>query len=152
MSDQPDSLVIDTNALLDWLVFDDPSSRAFARAVTEGDALWLASPAIIGELEHVLARPLHERWDVARKRVLTQCWRSLVRLCAEPTSAAPSGLCCRDPDDQKFIDLALAQGARWLITRDRDLLSLRRHAATIGLAIVAPGQWPAPPAASGRAT
>jgi putative PIN family toxin of toxin-antitoxin system len=135
-------LVIDTNALLDWLVFDDPSSHAFAHAVISGGALWLASPAMLDELEHVLGRTIHERWDSARKRALTHDWRSRARLCAEPCTVPAHGLRCRDPDDQKFIDLAAAHGARWLITRDRDLLALRRPAATIGVAIVPPQRWP----------
>ena len=51
----------------------------------------------------------------------------------------PAGpLQCRDPDDQMFIDLALAQRARWLLTRDRALLALARPAAAYGLEIAAP--------------
>jgi len=34
---------------------------------------------------------------------------------------------CSDPDDQKFLDLALACGAAFLVTRDRDLLELARN-------------------------
>lgn len=41
--------------------------------------------------------------------------------------AGPS-LICRDPDDQKFLDLALLVGASFLVTRDRALLDLGRHA------------------------
>ncbi len=41
--------------------------------------------------------------------------------------AVPS-LICRDPDDQKFLDLALLVDASFLVTRDRALLDLRRPA------------------------
>lgn len=142
MSPPKTRLIIDTNALLDWLVFDDPSSRAFANAVTDQRALWLASPAMLDELGRVLARPIQERWDGARKRALTQHWKGAATLCDEPAVVISPGLRCRDPDDQKFVDLAVAQSARWLITRDRDLLALRRGAASVGLSIVAPSQWP----------
>ena len=50
-------------------------------------------------------------------------------------------LTCSDPDDQVFIDAALAHGARWLATRDRALLKLRRKALARGLGIVRPGDW-----------
>ncbi len=33
---------------------------------------------------------------------------------------------CRDPDDQKFLDCALVGKANFLVTGDRDLLSMRR--------------------------
>lgn len=34
---------------------------------------------------------------------------------------------CRDPDDQKFLEIALATGASQLLTRDKLLLKLARH-------------------------
>ena len=34
---------------------------------------------------------------------------------------------CRDPDDQKFLEAALAVRADWLITKDRALLELERR-------------------------
>jgi predicted nucleic acid-binding protein len=48
---------------------------------------------------------------------------------------------CTDADDQKFIDLACAAPARWLVSRDRAVLKLRRRAATDGLVIVTPDGW-----------
>ena len=48
---------------------------------------------------------------------------------------------CTDPDDQKFIDLALHSGAQWLLSRDRAVLKLAREARQRGLAIVAPHVW-----------
>jgi hypothetical protein len=40
-----------------------------------------------------------------------------------------------------FIDLALSQGARWLLSRDRALLKLARKAAVSGLLIQTPEAW-----------
>jgi predicted nucleic acid-binding protein len=51
---------------------------------------------------------------------------------------------CTDVDDQKFIDLAIATSARWLVTRDRALLKRARRAAPLGLSIATPVQWRAP--------
>jgi predicted nucleic acid-binding protein len=36
---------------------------------------------------------------------------------------------CRDPDDQKFLTLAARARADCLVTRDRELLRLRRRSA-----------------------
>lgn len=136
-------LVIDTNALLGWLVFRDPWSAALDAALQGGTACWLASPATLGELSHVLAQPLPARWKSAREHALTLPWRQAATLCAEPAPARRPGLTCRDAADQKFIDLALAEGAQWLISHDRDVLQLRRRAAAAGLTIGTPLQWAA---------
>ena len=51
---------------------------------------------------------------------------------------------CRDPDDQKFLDLAASSGARWLLSRDDHLLSLARRTRRDGLfEIVTPQAWTA---------
>jgi hypothetical protein len=61
-------------------------------------------------------------------------------LAEAPAEAA--ALSCVDPDDQGFIDLALAHRAAWLFTRDRALLDLARRAAPSGCRIAPPGAGP----------
>jgi predicted nucleic acid-binding protein len=41
---------------------------------------------------------------------------------------------CRDTDDQKFIDLAVAQGAT-LLSKDKHVLALRRKLAALEVAV-----------------
>jgi predicted nucleic acid-binding protein len=48
---------------------------------------------------------------------------------------------CTDTDDQKFIDLALAHGARWLLSRDRAVLKLGRRTRVLGLEVLTPEIW-----------
>lgn len=45
---------------------------------------------------------------------------------------------CRDADDNKFIHAALAAGADWLVTGDRDLLVLSESLSGAGVRIVSP--------------
>ena len=50
---------------------------------------------------------------------------------------APLGSCrCTDPDDQKFIDLALHCGAQWLLSHDRAVLKVADQARRRGLLIL----------------
>jgi predicted nucleic acid-binding protein len=63
-----------------------------------------------------------------------------VALLPEPPSA-PLNLRCSDPDDQVFLELALAHGATWLLSHDRALLRLARRTRALGLHIVKPGDW-----------
>ena len=132
------SAVIDSNAVLAWLWFDDPALRPLAAAVTGGRLSWRATPAMRDELAHVLQRkPFVESTD-RREQVLTSMYRWARWDAPAPTAER---LRCSDDDDQKFIDLAAALPARWLITRDRAVLRLARRAAALGLSILTPERW-----------
>lgn len=45
---------------------------------------------------------------------------------------------CRDPDDQKLLDLAVSARAAALVTKDGALLALARRAASLPLLIATP--------------
>lgn len=135
-------LVLDTNVVLDWLVFRHPACGALEAALHAGRVRWLASAAMEDELAHVLQRGLGPRWPVAEAdwRPHWQRWAVPV-----PAAAAPLSLPrCTDPDDQKFIDLAVTAGARWLLSRDRAVLKLRRRLSAYGVAVLTPEAWRLP--------
>lgn len=133
-----DGAVLDTQVVLDWLVFRDPAVQALARAI-EGQSLrWLASPPMLDELEQVLDRGVGAAWLPNRALIREVCSRW-----AFPADvAAASALRCTDVDDQIFIDLALAAGARWLFTRDKALLRLAPRARDLGVRVLRPADWP----------
>jgi uncharacterized protein len=132
-------LVLDTNAVLDWLVFDDPCARALAAAVEAGQVRWLACGRMRDELARTLAYPALARWKPDCERTLSKFdrWSTLL----DAPAPSPLDLRCTDADDQVFIDLALATGARWLLSHDRAVLRLARRAARAGLVIQKPGAW-----------
>ena len=45
---------------------------------------------------------------------------------------------CRDPLDQKFLDLAVGAGAAILVTKDKLVLKTRRKMAALGIHVVKP--------------
>jgi uncharacterized protein len=132
-------IVLDTNVVLDWLLFSDPGVQALVTAIEQGRLRWIATAAMRGEFEHVLGRGLAAARgaDPARFALV---WR---QHCTEHPAAplADARLRCTDTDDQKFLDLALASNARWLISRDRAVLKLRREAARHALTILKPLDW-----------
>jgi len=132
-------IVLDTNVVLDWLLFEEPSVAALARALAAGDVRWLATAVMRQELAHVLERGLALRRGGGVSEVLAAFDRHATILPPAPTATA---LRCTDADDQKFIDLAVTAGAHWLLSRDRAVLKLRSRAARVGLAILKPEAWP----------
>ncbi len=120
--------VIDTNVLVSALIF--PGSlpeQAVRRALIQGT--FLASAAILEELRHVLRRPKFSTY-----LSVPECDFFLERLAEtslliEPTERV---MLSSDPKDNKFLELALAGAAHWLVTGDRDLLEIGQfHGTTI---------------------
>ena len=141
------SIVLDTNAVLDWLYFRDPRCAVLAEAVTASRVRWIASDAMRDEIEHVIDRgSLGTRWPdgAASVRKGWQRWATIVAADAPP---APLTLRCSDMDDQKFIDLALAARAVALLSADRAVLRLARRARAWGLAITTVERWKIDPSA-----
>lgn len=134
-------LVLDTNIWLDWLVFDDPSAAPIQVAVAAGRAVIHTDPACEAEFVRVLG------YDRA-KRTLEPAAQAAchARMCTivhivDPAAAHPLMRLpdCRDPDDQKFLELARACGADFLVSRDRALLEIgRRRGRPLPFAIVTP--------------
>lgn len=134
------ALVLDTNIVLDWLVFDDPGVTALQAAITSDRVRWLASPAMRDELASVLTRGSLLAWQPDSQHIWSswQRWACIVT----PHATAPEHcLRCTDPDDQKFVDLALQVGAQALLSRDRAVLRLARRARAIGLEIMTGAVW-----------
>lgn len=137
MSPSPASapcIVLDTNVVLDWLVFDNPACVGLATQIASRDWRWIATQAMADELAAVLQYPAIRRWPFEEAQVW-QRWAQWTHLTPE---APRSPLTCADADDQKFIDLALAHPAQHLLTRDRALLKLARRAAAWQVSILTP--------------
>jgi predicted nucleic acid-binding protein len=135
--------VIDTNVVLDWLVFRDPSVRALVEAIDRGSMRWIATDAMRNELQHVMQRHQgSEKWsfDPGQAIEAWQRWAHVVP--APPPSPRARRLRCTDPDDQKFIDLAVAQpGGCWVFSRDRAVLKLARAAKPFGVQVLTAARW-----------
>lgn len=136
-------VVLDTQALLDWQFFHDPACAGWTTPSPAAGWRWLATAAMRDELAHVLARGIKGSWLSNAEQVLA-FFDGHATLCAglAPSEVLARALRCTDADDQKFIDLAVATGARWLVSRDRAVQKLRRRAqALCGLRIVHPADW-----------
>jgi len=138
-----DLAVLDTQVVFDWLVFRDPSAASLGRAIENRSVRWLASAPMLREIERVLDRGVGAAWSPDRAAIRDTCGR----LAHPVQAAADSPLRCADPDDQMFIDLALAVRACWLFTRDKALLRLAPRARDRGVCVLRPADWQVPPSA-----
>ncbi len=133
MSDEP-RFVFDTNVLVSALFFaQGKPARALRRALRRGTVL-VTTPAL-EELSEVLQRERFDRFLTAEER--DDFLRALI---AEATLVEPDVVIqeCRDPKDDRFLELAVSGEARYLVTGDRDLLVLNPFRDVV---IVTPDQF-----------
>ena len=138
----PKLVVIDTQSLFDWLLFRNPACTRWSSVLSDGSWQWIFTSPMRDEFMHVAGKGFGERWTV-RPAELAAAWSAHGRAVAIPDElGADRRLRCSDPDDQKFIDLAIAAGAHTLVSRDKALLRLSRKALDRhGLLIRAPLAW-----------
>jgi len=134
-------LVLDTNVVLDWLVFSVPSVQALSERQAIQVTLLTHEPALI-ELQRVLNYPAF-KLDHSRQQAIMARYRLLT---TQPTLPDEFSLqnqqlptdfpICKDPDDQHFLALAFHAHADALVTKDKALLALRKRARKFGVAII----------------
>ena len=125
-------VVLDTNIILDAFVFDDPASRPLKSALAAHQLQWIATKAMRDELARVLTYPrLLPRmafYQVDAAHVLAQFDGQTAWL----DTPVKANVTCRDPDDQKFIDLAVAHQAM-LLSKDQAVLCMRKRLLALGV-------------------
>lgn len=123
-------VVLDTNIVLDLFVFADPATASLRAGLEAGTLRWHATGAMREELARVLAYPQIVRRLTFYTRTAEQVLAAFDRhaqLSAVPTKAPWT---CKDADDQKFIDLAVALSHCILLSKDQAVLCMRRRLAT----------------------
>ena len=126
--------VIDTNIVLDLWLFEDPATIPLRAALQSGAISHLATASMRDELERVLAYP-HLVKRMAKSNIQAQDILNRFdkhQLAAEPAAKAPCT--CKDPDDQKFIDLAVAHAVP-LLSKDKAILCMKKRLLQSGVVL-----------------
>ncbi|MCB1864006.1 MAG: putative toxin-antitoxin system toxin component, PIN family [Chromatiales bacterium] len=119
MSDRP-RLVFDTNCLISHLLLPKSvPAQAVGVAVRRGQLL--ASEDTLAELADVLARPRFDHYIALEDRM--EFLRKFGRI-VEVVPITTRVQACRDPRDDKFLELGLSGNTTAIISGDNDLLVL----------------------------
>jgi uncharacterized protein len=127
-------LVLDTNVLVSAVLrLSSTPHRAFLKARMEG--VFLASEKTLAEFQDVFLR---DKFDPYIERKLREdIFEGYARNCLLVEIARPIRA-CRDPRDDKFLEVAVHGRADVIVTGDADLLALDPFH---GIAIVTPADY-----------
>ena len=127
-------IVVDTNALVSRLLLPDSvGCKAVEKAISEGSLL--VSEATLEELADVLNRKKFDPYVTLKDRKI------FIRLLGRISEQVASGRriqACRDPRDDKFLEVAVNGGANSIISGDKDLLVLNPF---MGIPILSPSDY-----------
>jgi len=126
---QPRPVVLDTNVVLDLLVFNDPLVQPIRQLLAQGQLRWIADEAQRIELGRVLTyskvAPRVAFYEKTAQSVLAAFDAAVQMVPMAPKVR----FTCTDPDDQHFLDLA-AQHRALLISKDKAVLKQRKRLGT----------------------
>ena len=117
---EPERVVVDTNVFVSQLLrLSSVPGQAAGEAMDTG--VVLVSAATLNELADVLAQAKFDRYASLEQRI------QFIRLIANTAEFVPiihPVRECRDPKDDKFLEVALNGRADVIITGDTDLLAM----------------------------
>jgi len=136
------ALVLDTNVVLDVFVFQDPATEPLRQALNNPNWYWIASVPMRDELVRVLDYPQIARRlsaasppkkpESAHAVSIDAVLRQFDTLVHILPIAVKASVTCKDPDDQKFIDLAVAHQAL-LLSKDKAVLCMKKRLLALGV-------------------
>lgn len=120
------NIVLDTNIVLDVFIFNDPAAEPVRVGLRDGSLRWIATTPMRDELARVLDYPQIAKrlqfYQLTPDAVLEQ-FDALAHILPVPVKAPVT---CKDADDQKFIDLAVAHQSL-LLSKDNAVLCMRKR-------------------------
>jgi putative PIN family toxin of toxin-antitoxin system len=129
--------VLDTNLLVSYLLTHRPPIAALIdNHLAQDHFVLLTAPALLAELDRVLAYPKLQRYytDEERTRFV-----ALVMALSEVVDLPETiPRICRDPDDDRVIACAVVGESDLIVSGDDDLLTLKRVG---GIPIVTAAQF-----------
>jgi len=122
-------IVLDTNVLLKGFLSHINPSRRIINLALAGKIVIAGSQVTMEEFHEKIVmnkfKPFYDKQKFSPE-MLANAYSNVVTL-VEISDEIKSVTVSRDADDDEFIRVALAKGAKIIVTEDKDLLDLGRH-------------------------
>jgi putative PIN family toxin of toxin-antitoxin system len=106
-----------------------PAARLFIEFIEAGHLALSVSDTILAEVRDVLGRPrIRAKNPTVTDEMVEDFFRRIDQVAQKIDNIPASYSLPRDPDDEPYLNLALAVDADYLVTRDNDLIDLMQDA------------------------
>lgn len=123
-------VVIDTNVVVSAALKDRDPEAVILFVASQGDTEWIVSPEIMAEYRDVLSRPKFGLPDDLRQKWFDMLDALTVTFDIDLDMDFP-----RDRKDAKFLACAVAVGADYFVTGDRDFNEAQKLLSTTILSV-----------------
>lgn len=134
----PVRVVVDTNVIVSGVAFPAGGPFDLMQQWRNGQIRLVTCGQQVDEIEEVLSRPKFAR--KVRPEDLQEVLY-LLHECAERIDPVRVSRLSRDPDDDIFLAVAMVSGAEYLVTGDKDILTMAGDPAFRGFRILSPRQF-----------
>jgi putative PIN family toxin of toxin-antitoxin system len=129
--------VVDTNILVRAIIRPHGTVGPLLLRLRHGEYTLLYAQSLLEELVDVLNRPrICEKYQLTDQDIQTVV--SLILLRGEAVTPTERITACRDPQDDKFLEVAVAGEADVIVSGDQDLLTLHPF---VGIPILPPAAF-----------
>ena len=126
------TIVLDTNIVLDAFLFNDPAAKPVRLGLANKELDWLATQPMRDELARILAYPKIAARLAFYKLSASDVLDKFDQHARLVDIAPKASVTCSDADDQKFIDLAVKHRAL-ILSKDKDVISMRKRLSAQGI-------------------
>ena len=132
-------VVVDTNVLISGLfgITDSPSSKIL-QAIRNKNLILVTSPTILEEIKDVLSRKRITKLTKMKQNEQADFVEELIERSDVTVGKQLSSIVGRDARDDKFLACAVEGNAEYIISGDKDLLTLKEFK---GITIISPREF-----------
>ena len=134
-------VIADTNILLDLIVFKDISVEKLHVLFENNKIYFLFSIETVNEFKRVINYKKFKFSETQKNKFIEELYYLIGNTDVFDLNISELPVIIRDPDDHKFIELAYQTKTKYLLTKDNDLLKIKKKLIDYGIMALKPEKF-----------
>ena len=134
-------VILDTNILLDLIIFKDISVEKLQVLFEKNKIYFLFSYETVNEFNRVINYEKFKFSETQKNKFIEGLNYLIGKTDVFDLNSNELPIIVRDPDDHKFIELAYHTKTQYLLTKDNDLLKIKKKLIDYGILALKPEKF-----------